>query len=136
VGSEEDMAKKKQVAKVTKDEKPRGMAKSGKFWKTPKEKFRKILKTLPRKTTEQHLKFREEMKRIKALSNSIKDGKKQENELNKQRREENAKRRQENELKNQQVQIITNTSKLKRIKKKQLRQIQKRDLDQLKAKVV
>lgn len=56
--------------------------------------------------------------------------------LKKKRREENAKRREDNELKNQQVQIITNTSKLKRIKKKQLRQIQKRDLDKLKAKVV
>lgn len=56
--------------------------------------------------------------------------------LKKQRREDNAKRREDNELKNQQVQIITNTSKLKRIKKKQLRQIQKRDLDKLKAKVV
>lgn len=71
------MAKKKQAAGVTKDEKPRGIAKSGKFWKTPKEKFRKILNTLPKKTKEQHLKFREEIKRIKVLSNSIKEGKKQ-----------------------------------------------------------
>jgi rRNA-processing protein CGR1 len=56
--------------------------------------------------------------------------------LKKQRREENAKRREENELRSQTVQIIKNTAKLKRIKKKQLRQIVKRDLDLLKAKVV
>lgn len=130
------MAKKKEKPEVEKDEKPRGLAKSGKFWKDPKQKFRKIQNTLPKKTTAQHLQFREEMKRIKALSKSIKDDKKQENELKKQRREENAKRREENELKNQHVQIIKNTAKLKRTKKKQLRQIQKRDLDQLKSKVV
>lgn len=59
-----------------------------------------------------------------------------ENALKKQRREENLQRRKENEIKSQTVQIIKNTSKLKRIKKKHLRQIEKRDLDQLKSKIV
>ncbi|CRL05015.1 CLUMA_CG018257, isoform A, partial [Clunio marinus] len=130
------MAKKKEKAVEVKTDNTRGLPKSGKFWKGPKEKFRKIQNTLPKKTTQQHLKLRDDLRKIKALSKSIKEEKKNENELKKQRREENAKRREENELKNQQVQIITNTSKLKRIKKKQLRQIQKRDLDNLKAKVV
>lgn len=114
----------------------RGVPKSGKFWKTPKEKFRKIHNSLPRKSKEQHLKIREELKRIKELSRSIKEERKQQNELKKQRREENLQRKRENELKSQTVQIIKNTAKLKRIKKKHLRQIQKRDVDQLKSKVV
>lgn len=130
------MVKKKEKTVEAKEEAPRGMAKSGKFWKNTKETFRKIQNSLPKKTTLQHQKLRAEMKRNKHLSQTIKDDKKQENELKKQRREENAKRREENELKNQTVQVITNTAKLKRTKKKQLRQIQKRDLDSLKAKVV
>jgi rRNA-processing protein CGR1 len=114
----------------------RGMPKSGKFWKTPKEKFRKIHRTIPKKSKEQHLKVRAELKRVKELSKSIKEERKQQNELKKQRREENLQRKKENELKSQTVQIIKNTAKLKRIKKKHLRQIQKRDLDTLKSKVV
>lgn len=71
------MAKKKQKTVVVKDDKPRGIAKSGKFWKDPKQPIRKIQKTLPTKTKDQHLQLRQEMKRIKALSNSIKEDKKQ-----------------------------------------------------------
>ena len=114
----------------------RGMPKSGKFWKTPKEKFRKIHRTMPKKSKDQHMKFRAELKRVKELSKSIKEERKQQNELKKQRREENLKRKQENEIKSQTVQIIKNTAKMKRIKKKHLRQIQKRDLDSLKSKIV
>lgn len=114
----------------------RGMPKSGKFWKTPKERFNKLHKTLPRKSKEQQLKIRAELKRVKELSKSIKEERKQQNELKKQRREENLQRKKENEIKSQTVQVIKNTAKLKRIKKKHLRQIQKRDLDTLKSKVV
>lgn len=58
-------------------EKTRGIAKSGRFWKDTKEKFRKIQNSMPKKTKDQHLKFREEMKKIKSLSKSIKEEKKQ-----------------------------------------------------------
>ena len=112
----------------------RGIPKSGKFWKTPKEKFKSI--TTVRKSASQHKQFREDLKKIKLISKQLKEDKKQENELKRQRREENAARRKENELKSQTVQIIKNTAKLKRIKKKQLRQIEKRDIDQLKSKVL
>lgn len=70
----------KMVKKVTKISEPkaqRGIAKSGKFWKEPKEKFRKIQHSLPKKTLEDRLKYREEIKKIKELSKSIKDDKKQ-----------------------------------------------------------
>lgn len=71
------MAKKKQKTVVAKDEKQRGIAKSGKFWKDPKKPIRIIQNTLPKKTTAQHLKFRAEIKNIKAMSNAIKEDKKQ-----------------------------------------------------------
>lgn len=70
------MAKKKQKTEVA-EKKVQGIAKSGRFWKEKKETFRKIQRTNPTKTKEQHLKFRAEMKNIKALSKSIKDDKKQ-----------------------------------------------------------
>ncbi len=112
----------------------RGMPKSGRFWKTPKQKFKSI-RTI-QKTPALHKKYREEIKRVKELSKQIKEEKKQEKELQKQRREENIQRRKENELKSQTLQIIKNPAKLKRMKKKHLRQIQKRDIESLKAKIV
>lgn len=55
----------------------RSLPKSGRFWKNKKETFRKIQNSAPKKTKQQHLKYREEIKKIKALSNSIKEEKKQ-----------------------------------------------------------
>jgi rRNA-processing protein CGR1 len=71
------MVKKKVICADGAEKVPRGVAKSGRFWKESKEKFRKIQNSLPKKSKEQHQKFREEMKNIKALSKSIKEEKKQ-----------------------------------------------------------
>lgn len=91
-------------------------------------RFSTIKKSIHRRPFEKKQKLREELKHIKELSLSIKEDKKLENIQKKERREENAKRRLENERKNEIVQIIKNPAKLKRMKKKQLRKIEKRDL--------
>lgn len=72
------------------------------------------------------------MKHIKELSRSIKEDRKQENERKRLRRAENAKQKLENERKSEVVQIIKNPAKLKRMKKKALRKIEKRDTNQIK----
>lgn len=71
------MVKAKALQAVNEGATTRGISKSGRFWKNTNEKFRKIQNSLPKKTKDQHLKFREEMKKIKALSKSIKEEKKQ-----------------------------------------------------------
>lgn len=76
--------------------------------------------------------FRNDMRHIKELSKSIKEDRKQENENKRLRRQENAQRKLENERKSEIVQIIKNPAKLKRMKKKALRKIEKRDLANLK----
>lgn len=91
-------------------------------------RFSKIKKSIYRPTFEKKEKLRHDLQHIKELSKSVKEDRKVENEQKRQRREENAKRRLENERKNEIVQIIKNPAKLKRMKKKALRKIEKRDL--------
>ncbi|GAB0093774.1 Coiled-coil domain-containing protein 86 [Sergentomyia squamirostris] len=124
---------KKTVGKKNADSVPRGIPKSGRVWKTQKQKFSSIKKSLHRRTFEKKEQLREEIKHIKDLSRSIKEQKQQEKEDLKQRREENERRKLENQRKSEIVQIIKNPAKLKRIRKKQLRMIEKRDLSKVKA---
>lgn len=109
----------------------RGKPKSGRIWKTPKERFATVKKSVRGKRTIQQLAYRDEIKQIKELSQSIKESKRRENEEKRLRREENKRRRLENERKSEIVQVIKNPAKLKRMRKKQLRMIEKRDISSL-----
>lgn len=95
-------------------------------------RFSNIKKSIYRRPTHKKEELRNELKHIKALSASIKADKKAENEMKRQRRETNAKRKQENERRSEVVQVIKNPAKIKRMKKKALRQIEKRDLSTVK----
>ncbi|KAJ8947279.1 hypothetical protein NQ318_014176 [Aromia moschata] len=108
--------KEKKISDKKKPVVPKGKPKSGRVWKSQKTN------TFAKKQA-----LREELKRVKEASNAIKAAKQEEKELKKQRRRDNLKRQEENRKKSEIVQVITNTKKLKRIKKKHLRNIEKRD---------
>lgn len=79
------------------------------------------------KTLEEKQRLRRELKEMKDTSVAIREQKKAEKEALKERRRANIKRAEENRKKAEIVQVITNSAKLKRMKKKQLRFIEKRD---------
>ncbi|XP_012289208.1 coiled-coil domain-containing protein 86 [Orussus abietinus] len=125
---EESPLKSKDVAKKSVNLIPKGKPKSGRIWKEPKTRFSSIVKTRgTRLSFEKKQKLREELKRAKEMSRSIIAKKQAEKEAKKQRRIENLKRAEENRKKSEIVQVIKNTAKIKRMKKKQLRLIEKRD---------
>ncbi|KZC08028.1 PREDICTED: coiled-coil domain-containing protein 86 [Dufourea novaeangliae] len=107
---------------------PKGKPKSGRIWKNQKQRFSSIVKTRgTRLSFEKKQKLRDDLKRVKEMSRAIKAQKEAEKEAKKQRRIVNLKRAEENRKKSEVVQVITNTAKLKKIKKKHLRTIEKRD---------
>ncbi|XP_016995327.2 coiled-coil domain-containing protein 86 [Drosophila takahashii] len=111
---------------------PRGQPKSNRPWKTPKQKFSKIKKTINRATFEKKAALRDELRYIKERSKEIKTKRKEDAVQKHQRRVENAERRLANERRSEVVQVIKNPAKLKRMKKKAMRMIQKRDTSQVK----
>ncbi|KAF7994683.1 hypothetical protein HCN44_004155 [Aphidius gifuensis] len=105
-----------------------GKPKSGRIWKEPRKRFSSIIKTKGiRSSFQSKEKLRQDLKRVKEASRAIIEEKKAEKEAKKQRRVENLKRAEENARKSEVVQVIKNTSKIKRMKKKQLRKLEKRD---------
>ncbi|XP_075157156.1 coiled-coil domain-containing protein 86 [Haematobia irritans] len=123
---------KPKKVKKPENEIPRGQPKSNRPWKTPKTKFSTIQKSKPRLSFEKKLELRNEMRAIKERSREIKEARKEAAVAKQQRRVENAERRLANERRAEIVQVIKNPAKLKRMKKKQMRLIEKRDLSQVK----
>ncbi|CAB3220621.1 unnamed protein product [Arctia plantaginis] len=116
---------------VKKNEPIRGLPKSGRFWKSKKERFATVNKTKGLKASfEKKAALRLELQKTKELSRQMLEEIKQKELEKKERRRENIKRTEENRRKAEIVQVITNTAKLKRMRKKQLRFIEKRDTTQ------
>ncbi|CAH4027874.1 coiled-coil domain-containing protein 86 [Pieris brassicae] len=106
----------------------RGIPKSGRFWKSKKERFNTIVKTKGiRLNFEKKTALRIELQKTKELSRQIIAEVNEKEQAKKERRRENIRRTLENKKKSEVVQVISNTKKLKRMKKKQLRFIEKRD---------
>merc|ERR1711992_228654 len=103
--------------------------KSGRFWKGQRGQFRQIKRDKgQRPSFEQRLKLKEEKRRNKEmLAEMLLQRKNQAKEDLRKRMEENKAKQLENQRKNEQYQVIKNPAKLKRMKKKQLRMLEKRD---------
>ncbi|XP_033872451.3 coiled-coil domain-containing protein 86-like [Acipenser ruthenus] len=108
---------------------PLGKPKSGRIWKERhKKRFSNMVNDKPLRTSwEKKMNAKKEKKLTKDLANQLKGDKAKEKEDKRKRREENLKRKEENERKSEIVQVIRNPAKMKRMKRKQLRRIEKRD---------
>ncbi|KAM4603662.1 coiled-coil domain-containing protein 86 [Polymixia lowei] len=108
---------------------PLGKPKSGRVWKDRnKQRFSALVRDKPlRSSWEKKMEAKREKELVKKYSLHLKEEKAKEKEEKRKRREEHLKRRAENERKAEIVQVIRNTTKIKRMKKKHLRRIEKRD---------
>lgn len=107
----------------------RGMAKSGRWWKTVrKERTAALIKVKPLKTAwKNKMKAKADSENVKRLQSEIREKIAAEKAALIEAKKEREKRREENLRKAEIVQVIKDTRKLKRAKKKQLRMIEKRD---------
>uniref|UniRef100_UPI0037E72F27 coiled-coil domain-containing protein 86 n=1 Tax=Semicossyphus pulcher TaxID=241346 RepID=UPI0037E72F27 len=108
---------------------PLGKPKSGRVWKDRnKQRFSALVRDKPLCSSwEKKMEAKREKDLVKQYTLQLKEEKARQKEEKRKRREDNLKRRAENERKAEIVQVIKNTSKIKRMKKKQLRKIEKRD---------
>ncbi|VDO50706.1 unnamed protein product [Haemonchus placei] len=87
-----------------------------------------VVKVKPLKSSwEKKMADKAKLKQAKLLQQEIRDRQLQEKQEKIERKKEQEKRRLENERKGEVVQVIRNTAKLRKAKKKQLRMIVKRD---------
>ncbi|KAF7666263.1 hypothetical protein LDENG_00112870 [Lucifuga dentata] len=108
---------------------PLGKPKSGRVWKDRnKQRFSAMVRDKSLCSSwDKKMQAKREKELVKSYSLQLKEEKARQKEEKRKRREENLKRRTENERKAEIVQVIRNTTKIKRMKKKQLRKIEKRD---------
>ncbi|KAM6940205.1 coiled-coil domain-containing protein 86 [Xenentodon cancila] len=108
---------------------PLGKPKSGRVWKDRnKQRFSALVRDKPLCSSwEKKMEAKREKELVKQFSVRLTEEKARQKEEKRKRREENLRRRAENEQKAEIVQVIRNTTKIKRMKKKQLRKIEKRD---------
>ncbi|TNN41770.1 Coiled-coil domain-containing protein 86 [Liparis tanakae] len=108
---------------------PLGKPKSGRVWKDRnKQRFSALVRDKPLCSSwEKKMEAKRDKDLVKRYTLQLKDDKVKQREEKRKRREDNLKRRADNERKSEIVQVITNTTKIKRMKKKQLRKIEKRD---------
>ncbi|XP_071360957.1 coiled-coil domain-containing protein 86 [Trachinotus anak] len=108
---------------------PLGKPKSGRVWKDrSKQRFSALVRDKPLCSSwEKKMQAKREKELVKRYSLQLKEEQAKQKEEKRKRREDNLKRRAENERKAEIVQVIRNTTKIKRMKKKQLRKIEKRD---------
>ncbi|XP_065054214.1 coiled-coil domain-containing protein 86-like [Rhopilema esculentum] len=105
----------------------KGKPKSGRLWKSEKKRKCEMINVKALHSTwAKRQKKRAEESSIRAFEKELKDAAIQAKEEKRKKMEERKKRREENIKKAEIVQEIKNTSKLKRLKKKQLRLIEKR----------
>merc|ERR1712204_39077 len=109
---------------------PRQKPKSGKFWKEGRQQFRQIKRDKGKKFT-----FEQRMKN-KELAYLLLNRKAMKKEEMRKKIAETKAKKLENERKSEQFQVIKNPAKIKRMKKKQLRQLEKRDLVTVSSKAV
>ena len=89
---------------------PRGKCKSGRFWKSERDRFKSVIKSKGLKQSYLSRKRqKEERKRAMAMEEAMKEEKRAKMEDLKRRREENKKKREENERKAEVVQTVSST---------------------------
>ncbi|KAL7675915.1 hypothetical protein ACOME3_002174 [Neoechinorhynchus agilis] len=108
---------------------PSGRPKSGRTWKRERSKIKKAIPGCDFKSSKR---IRNEVKSVQEKQKKLEAAVVQHRKERRERREENEKRRIENERRAEVVQVIRDPAKIKKMKRKQLRQLQTRDPDKLK----
>lgn len=111
----------------------RGMPASGRWWKEEKKRFNSIYKDQGvRSSWSKKMKCKQQMKDFLSVKNAIQEEKKMKKAELRERQRLNAVRREENARKSEIVQVIKDSRKIKKMKRKQLRYIETRDTSMLK----
>ncbi|EFO23913.2 hypothetical protein LOAG_04573 [Loa loa] len=103
--------------------------KSGRWWKSiRKERSSAVVKVKPLKSSwERKMRVKAELENVKKMQQEVRNKLAAKKAAKIEARKEHERRQKENERKAEIVQIIKNTEKLKKTKKKLLRRIEKRD---------